>query len=292
MLFIAPFLDDSTATERELIIYILIEHQSSVDPTIPFRVLSYIIQVWDRQRREWENNSVPMKNWRFRPILPIVFYTGSQNWNSSLNMRQLVDLPLVLERFIPTHEILFLNVRDIPSEQLMMENNPFSWILRVLQKENSNEVEFEDELKLIVEGLKKRLSEKQTDWQKFMLFLLAFIIHRRDRNQHKKLFDIVQSAIEDKILREEVEKMGKTMAQELIEEGMKIGLQKGLEQGKIEGKIEGLLEAIPLVLEIKFGSDGLALLEAVLKIGSIEKLEAIKEAIKISNNIEDIKKLI
>jgi len=82
--------------------------------------------------------------------------------------------------------------------------------------------------------------------------------------------------------------MGKTMAQALIEEGMEKGLKQGLQQGKKEG----LYDAISLGLEIKFGTDGLALLEKVLKVESIEKLEVIKKAIKISNKIEDIKKLI
>jgi len=45
-------------------------------------------------------------------------------------------------------------------------------------------------------------------------------------------------------------------------------------------------------LEIKFGIDGIALLQKVKKTESIEKLEAIIEAIKITNKIEEIEKLI
>jgi flagellar biosynthesis/type III secretory pathway protein FliH len=86
--------------------------------------------------------------------------------------------------------------------------------------------------------------------------------------------------------------MGKTMAQELIEEGMKAGLKQGLQQGKIEGKIEGLQEAISLGLEIRYGNDGLALLENIVKINSIEKLEEIMSALKVSKKVDDIKKLI
>jgi hypothetical protein len=323
MLFVAPFLNDSGTTEQEVLIYILIEHQSSVDPIMPFRILSYITQVWDKQRREWEKDNIPIHNWQFRPILPIVFYTGGQNWNKSLNMRQLIDLPLVLERFIPSHEILFLNLKDTPSEKLVTKDNPFGWILRIIQKEDAGEVEFGNELKLTVENLEKMMPEEQTSWEKFMFFLWAFITHRRNRDQHDRLFNVVQVNVEDKRRREEVEKMGKTMAQALIEEGIEIGrkisrdlieesgkkglqqgleqglekgleqgLQQGLKQGLEQGKIDGLRKAISLVLEIKFGTDGLALLEKIFKIESTEKLEAIMEALKISNRIEDIEKLL
>jgi hypothetical protein len=78
--------------------------------------------------------------------------------------------------------------------------------------------------------------------------------------------------------------MGKTMAQYLIEQGGK--------KGKIEGKKEGLVEAVSLGLELKFGPDGLILMEKVQKVESLEKLELIKEAIKINNNLSDIEKLI
>lgn len=296
MLFVTHFLDDSDFSDKEVVIYILIEHQSSVDQMMPFRILSYITQIWDRQYREWEKDNVPIQNRRFRPILPIVFYTGNQSWNKPLEMKQLVDLPPVLGRFIPNHEMLFLNLRDMPSERLVSEDNPFGWILRIIQKEDASETEFGNELKLAIENLEKMLSGEPKNWIKLVSFILAFITHRRDRDQHSRLSNIVQSVVEDKVLREEVEKMERTMAQELIEEGMKAGLKQGLQQGKIEGKIEGriegLQEAISLGLEIKFGNDGLTLLENIIKIDSIEKLEDIMKALKVSTKVDEIKKLI
>ena len=36
---------------EELLIYILIEHQSTVDPTMGFRLLSYMMEIWQEQWR-------------------------------------------------------------------------------------------------------------------------------------------------------------------------------------------------------------------------------------------------
>ena len=44
MVFLLPFRD---ADEMEVMIYILIEHQSTVDPTMGFRLLFYMCQIWD-----------------------------------------------------------------------------------------------------------------------------------------------------------------------------------------------------------------------------------------------------
>ena len=57
MLFIAPFSEGAEQTEYEVLIYILIEHQSSVDLTMPFRILSYIVRIWETQRQEFEENN-------------------------------------------------------------------------------------------------------------------------------------------------------------------------------------------------------------------------------------------
>jgi hypothetical protein len=99
MVFSVPFQSESDTDE--LLIYILIEHQSTVDPIMGFRVLFYMTQIWDSQRREWESQSVPKGQWRFRPILPIVFYTGEQRWTTPLTLNAIMDIPDVLSTVCP-----------------------------------------------------------------------------------------------------------------------------------------------------------------------------------------------
>lgn len=69
-----------------------------------------------------------------------------------------------------------------------------------------------------------------------------------------------------------------------------------IEQGKKEGELKwrrnGLKIAVELGLELKFGIEGLKLFERITGIESIERLHVIKEAIKISKNLEEISKLL
>jgi hypothetical protein len=55
---------------------------------------------------------------------------------------------------------------------------------------------------------------------------------------------------------------------------------------------EGLQEGIELALGIKFGAPELKLMPAIRRIQDPERLKAVKEAVKIANNIKDIKKVI
>jgi len=113
LLFTVPFFDVTCETKREVIIFILIEHQSKPVMSMGFRMLFYMTLIWDEQRRKWERNEVPESEWRFRPILPILFYTGDSAWNIPLNVTALMDLPTELEPFFPLHKTLFLNLNAI-----------------------------------------------------------------------------------------------------------------------------------------------------------------------------------
>jgi len=75
-------------------------------------------------------------------------------------------------------------------------------------------------------------------------------------------------------------------------EGIKEGLKDGKKEGIKEGKKAGIQEAISLGLELKFGIESLSLMDKVNKIGSIRKLEMLKEAIKKVNNVDEISKLL
>ena len=57
------------------------------------RVLSYMTDLWVAQRRMWESDNVPRNERRLRLILPIVFYTGGQRWNTPLTLAGIMDIP-------------------------------------------------------------------------------------------------------------------------------------------------------------------------------------------------------
>ncbi|MBF0344248.1 MAG: Rpn family recombination-promoting nuclease/putative transposase [Nitrospirae bacterium] len=66
------------------------------------------------------------------------------------------------------------------------------------------------------------------------------------------------------------------------------GERKGKLEGRFEGKLEGLIEGIEGMLEIKYGDNGLELMDVVRSLGNVEKLEAFKGLIKMTASIEDL----
>src|SRR5207248_3648109 len=98
--------------------YVLLEHQSEPDALMGLRLYLYMGQLWDTQRREWEDRKPPAAERRLLPVIPVVYYTGEKRWSAPISLRHLMDLPPELERFVPEWETLFLNLRETLPETL------------------------------------------------------------------------------------------------------------------------------------------------------------------------------
>jgi len=296
LIFLVPFLEREGEIEREVIIYVLIEHQSTPDPMMSFRVLFYMVQIWESQRREWEDRNVPLSQRRFRAILPVVFYTGAQRWESLLDMKSLIDLPGSLERFVPCHETLFFNLKSSEPESLVASGHPFGWVLRVMQKEEASFEEIREALVVAVRHLEGMSDEERAIWEKLIRFLLLLIYHRRVPSERGDLLELLETSVKDKSRREEVERMGKTIAQALIEEGKEIGKELGIKEGKElgirEGKELGLVqakqEALMKLLQNKFGDSARDIIERVKTIQDINELDTLFDRALTSKTLDEL----
>ncbi len=89
----------------------------------------------------------------------------------------------------------------------------------------------------------------------------------------------------------EVNDYVKLVREILSEEGGELAMttaQKLFREGEIQGEIRG----IEGMLDIKFGQDGLNLIDKINTIADLEKLEEIKKAIKKADRIEEVARLI
>ena len=70
------------------------------------------------------------------------------------------------------------------------------------------------------------------------------------------------------------------------------GEQRGEERGKVIGEQRGIISAIELGLDLKFGVQGLELMEPVSQIADLDKLKTIRNAIKSAQSLDELQQLI
>jgi hypothetical protein len=75
-------------TGHPLLLYVLLEHQSSVDPWMALRMLRYVVRQLERWRQEHpESESLPL-------IIPLVMYHGPEGaWTAPRRVEELFALP-------------------------------------------------------------------------------------------------------------------------------------------------------------------------------------------------------
>ncbi|MCG9128205.1 Rpn family recombination-promoting nuclease/putative transposase [Candidatus Poribacteria bacterium] len=274
MVFSIPF--HETTTTEELLIYILIEHQSTVDPMMGFRVLFYMCQIWDGQRRALESSDIPKSEWRLGPILPIVYYTGSHRWETAISLTAAMDVPSLLNKFVPKFDTLFLGVKDINVDTLTKDGNPFGWLLRVIQHEDADTTVVRNALNETLRQIQNLDTVSISQYQNVLLYLYQLIFFRRPASERTDLLEVMQRHTQDK----EVQDMVMTSAELLIEKGV----TQGIEQGIIQEKQNSVIRLI----QHKFDEVPDSFAKSLREITDIIQLESLFDDVLNASNLDDI----
>src|SRR5690606_28292837 len=92
--------------KRKVFLYVLLEHQSSGDKLMPFRMLRYSVLLWDTFLKEHPGAE------RLPAVLPIVLCNGKSPWASPTRFSEIIDAPADLTDVLHDHLPQFRFVLD------------------------------------------------------------------------------------------------------------------------------------------------------------------------------------
>ncbi len=117
----------------EAFVYVLFEHQSSDDPMMAFRMLVYMVRVWEHYIREHEGvRELPL-------IVPLVLYHNDGRWQSATSLHDLFPAELVKQptwaSIIPGFRFLLDDIsvasdEELQARQMSMLARLALWLLR------------------------------------------------------------------------------------------------------------------------------------------------------------------
>ncbi|MCC6875748.1 MAG: Rpn family recombination-promoting nuclease/putative transposase [Sandaracinaceae bacterium] len=119
---------------REALLYLLFEHQSTVDAWMPLRMLTYMARIWT-ERREAGVGRLPV-------IVPLVLHHSESGWTASRRFVDLLDadaeLLALAGPFIPAFELVVDDLTRIPEitlfeRQMTAMARLVLWALRVVR---------------------------------------------------------------------------------------------------------------------------------------------------------------
>jgi predicted transposase/invertase (TIGR01784 family) len=77
--------------DSDVYFYVLVELQSQVDHTMPFRLLRYMMELLNHIFKNTENNIRERKDFRLPAIVPIILYNGEDNWTAVKTFREYTE---------------------------------------------------------------------------------------------------------------------------------------------------------------------------------------------------------
>ena len=254
-----------------------------------FRLLSYMVQIWESQRREWETAKVPENERCLQPILPILLYTGDRPWTVPVSLTTIMDVPEILERFVPSFDTLFLGVKETETEALTQSGHPLGWLLRVLQKEHSDKTEISEALADAVSHLASVDENFAPQIAEALRYFVQLIFHRRSLEERDALVDIIRQHVQD---HKELDTMAQTTAEFLIEQGKAEGMEQGKAEGRAEGKAEGRAEgkqdAVLKLLQLRFQNVPETLSREISNIHNLSRLDTLLEQAMTAQSLDEI----
>ncbi|HWB74069.1 MAG TPA: Rpn family recombination-promoting nuclease/putative transposase [Nannocystaceae bacterium] len=100
---------------RRVLIYLLLEHQSTVDRNMPLRMLSYMVRIWQRYQKEKRRRSLPA-------IIPLVVVHAGSRRAGPTRMHELViprpDRVVGLPELVPSFRIIVDDISAATDAQL------------------------------------------------------------------------------------------------------------------------------------------------------------------------------
>lgn len=215
----APVRDGGRAGRgREVLIYVLIEHQSEPDRLMPLRLLDYVTQIYKAQGRDWGRRRKTFAGIRLQPVLPVVLYTGDRPWPDVGTIAGLMDLSERFAAVTPAFTPLFLNL-PVTSDGALGEGGAFGAILRLYRERRADGRAFRGRTAAVLRAFKTLPKADRLRWLELLSYIDALVYHDRDPIEHSGLRQLIQESLTTDADRREYMAAHRSMADVLKAEG-------------------------------------------------------------------------
>jgi len=220
--------------ERELLLYLLFEHQTTVDRAMALRLLHYSVLLLNKHHKE---HGLPLPI-----IIPFVLHQGPETWHVSTHLEDLFALPESLKEafrpFLPSyqHGLLDLSQYDPDSEEQQSAQRVVLQLMKMARQKRL--LEFFDWL------------ARQTSLQLSDALLHLSLVYALSADSSLDLPQLIRKLSSNPPMQAQAT----SLAKRLLLEGREEGLSEGLSQGREEGYGLGVLKTCLRLAQRKWGA--------------------------------------
>ena len=202
-------------------VYIIIEHQSTADRTMPYRVRKYKTALMDSAINKKEMKKA---NYKFPRIIAIVLYTGKQKWENL----KLEDMQEPLEWYKEEdNEFILVDVNNFKKEETLEGNLIITKVMLLEREENLEDVIKDLEIIMDKEKIKQDIQYKE--------LLKVFIEYTFINEKYKTIRKYIEALI-NKIFDEKGDDEPMSHVTQLFDEAFDKAERRGEKRGEKKGE--------------------------------------------------------
>ena len=253
---------DMIYKQKDKEIYYLIEHQSTVDKEMPNRILGYSEALIEEIHR---GNSLKKEE---NPIIvPIVIYTGFQEWTVKTNFSNTQKGEAKYKKYLISFEYELIDISKYNKEELIEKDTKLSSMMLIEKFETSEDIK-----NILIDLINKAKDQERIKWIKdIVTYILSNVLEKEDISDVLKIIEKKENNSMDDEWIERFKRNNAKIKNDLIN------------QGKEEGKQEGLKETIKAMIKSMLSYNETD--EKIINYTKVSKkeLEKIKKELQIQN---------
>lgn len=242
----SDLLFSATLARRSLLIYVLYEHQSTSEPLMAFRLLRYMVRIWDAHLAEHPGAR------RLPAILPVVLHHSETGWQGSVAFEDLLDLDpdalAAIAEHVPRFRFVLDDISAAPDEAL--HARPMTalgrlvlWCFRHARQPGELVKRISSWLDVVREV--GRAPGGEDALEKFWRYVLLVNDSPNPEEFLERLLAAAGPEAQEEIV---------SVADWLEQRGRLKGLDEGLREGRQEGRLEANRSTLLKLLRLRFGA--------------------------------------
>lgn len=221
-------------------IYILVEHQTKVDYSMPYRTFNYCMEIIRGAIDEREINKV---TYQYPIVIPIVLYTGNKKWTAPLSFgeSQIKDENAIFKAMDFKYKLIDINKYDV--EELLDRNTMLANVM-ILEKCKNN--------KDAINCLKNITDNLKDDEQKEKLKRIVIYLYKEiNEKSLEEMIKIIEESESEEIMSTISERIGEEFRNERRQARAQ-GLAEGRAEGIAQGIVQGIAQTISNMIKMNF----------------------------------------
>lgn len=162
-------------------IFFLIEHQSTIDITMPYRILNYSVAIMNQAV---EKEKMRRKEYKYPRVIAVVLYTGKRKWKAEVNINNIQESLAGYKGEEEGYKLV--DVNEYSKEELLEDNLMISKAM-LMEKSRSKEETIRN-----VEAITNKIIEDEEELGEYLLDVMEKYILEKNMGEEisKKVEEI------------------------------------------------------------------------------------------------------